>query len=135
MHCPQAEIVHDLFHVAAKYGRAVTDCVRVDEANRLRGHRAARKVVKPSRWLLQRNREIPAYDSLPAAIELRVPGVSVRHWVGLTAPKGMTPPAVLEKMSKELERVMRRTEAKNRRVPSGIEPAPGSTADFTAFLN
>ena len=55
-HCPQAEIVYDLFHVVAKYGREVIDRVRVDEANRLRQDRPARKVVKSSRWLLLRNR-------------------------------------------------------------------------------
>lgn len=43
--------------MVAKYGRAVIDRVRVDEANRLRGDRSARKVVKSSRWLLLRNRE------------------------------------------------------------------------------
>lgn len=56
-HCPQAEIVYDLFHVVAKYGREVIDRVRVDEANRLRDNRAGRRVVKRSRWLLLRNRE------------------------------------------------------------------------------
>lgn len=56
-HCAQAEIVYDLFHVVAKYGREVIDRVRVDEANRLRHDKAARKVVKGSRWLLLRNRE------------------------------------------------------------------------------
>jgi transposase len=35
--CPKAEIVYDLFHVVAKYGREVIDRVRVDEANRLKG--------------------------------------------------------------------------------------------------
>ncbi len=43
--------------MVAKYGLAVIDRVRVDEANRLRGDRSARKVVKSSRWLLLRNRE------------------------------------------------------------------------------
>lgn len=56
-HCRQAQIVYDLFHVVAKYGREVIDRVRVDEANRLRADRKARKVVKSSRWLLLRNRE------------------------------------------------------------------------------
>ena len=56
-HCPQAEIVYDLFHVVAKYGREVIDRVRVDEANRLRQNRPARHLVKGSRWLLLRNRE------------------------------------------------------------------------------
>src|SRR5690606_40087741 len=55
-HCPNAEVVYDLFHVVAKFGREVTDRVRVDEANRLRGHKPARRVVKTSRWLLLRNR-------------------------------------------------------------------------------
>lgn len=56
-HCPNAEVVYDLFHVVAKYGREVIDRVRVDEANRLRHDKRARKVVKGSRWLLLRNRE------------------------------------------------------------------------------
>ena len=55
--CPQAEVVYDLFHVVAKYGREVIDRVRVDEANRLKEDRKARKVIKGSRWLLLRNYE------------------------------------------------------------------------------
>lgn len=54
--CPQAQIVYDLFHVVAKYSREVIDRVRVDEANRLRHDKPARKVIKGSRWLLLRNR-------------------------------------------------------------------------------
>ncbi|OZI73988.1 ISL3 family transposase [Bordetella genomosp. 12] len=56
-HCPQAEIVYDLFHVVAKYGREVIDRVRVDQANQLRQDRPARRVIKSSRWLLLRNRD------------------------------------------------------------------------------
>lgn len=55
--CPLAEIVYDLFHVVAKYGREVIDRVRVDQANRLRADKKARRVVKSSRWLLLRNKE------------------------------------------------------------------------------
>jgi transposase len=57
LHCPRAQIVFDLFHVVAKYGREVIDRVRVDEANRVREDRAARHLVKGARWLLLRNRE------------------------------------------------------------------------------
>ena len=56
-HCPNVEIVYDLFHVIARYGHDVIDRVRVDEANRLRDDKPARKVVKTARWLLLRNRE------------------------------------------------------------------------------
>ena len=54
-HCPNARVVYDLFHVVAKYGREVIDRVRVDEANRLRHDKPARKVIKQARWLLLRN--------------------------------------------------------------------------------
>lgn len=55
--CPQARVVYDLFHVVAKYGQEVIDRVRVDEANRVRHDKLARKVIKQGRWLLLRNPE------------------------------------------------------------------------------
>lgn len=65
--CPNAQVVYDLFHVIAKYGREVIDRVRVDEANRLRQDKPARKLVKSSRWLLLRNR-----DNLPDQDRVRL---------------------------------------------------------------
>lgn len=47
-HCPKARVIYDLFHVMAKYGQEVLDRVRVDEANRLRHDKPARKVIKHS---------------------------------------------------------------------------------------
>jgi transposase len=55
--CPSAEVVYDLFHVVAKYGREVIDRVRGREAKRLRHDEKKRKVIKGSRWLLLRNRK------------------------------------------------------------------------------
>lgn len=52
-HCPNAEVVYDLFHVVAKYGREVIDRVRIDEAKR---QGQSRKDARRSRWLLLRNR-------------------------------------------------------------------------------
>ncbi|WP_049339825.1 transposase, partial [Stutzerimonas stutzeri] len=40
-HCPQAEVVYDLFHVVARYGRDVIDRIRVDQANLLREDKPA----------------------------------------------------------------------------------------------
>lgn len=56
-HCPKAEVVYDLFHVIAKYGREVIDRVRVDQANELRHDRSARRKVKRGRWVLLKNRQ------------------------------------------------------------------------------
>lgn len=62
VHCPQAALVYDLFHIVAKYGLEVIDRVRVDETNRLAAAagqgtvREARRVIKGARWLLLRNK-------------------------------------------------------------------------------
>jgi transposase len=60
--CPNAKVVFDLYHVVAKYNREVLDRVRVDEANRLREDKPARKIVKSARWLLLRNRRNLKHD-------------------------------------------------------------------------
>jgi tripartite-type tricarboxylate transporter receptor subunit TctC len=79
------------------------------------------------------NKRITAYDTLPTAIEQGFPGIQIGHWAGLYAPKG-TPPAIVERMSKELEAAVRSADFRDRMVPSGIEPEPGTTAAFVAFI-
>ena len=56
-HCPNIRVVYDLCHVIAKFGREVSDRVRVDQANTLKADPSARRVIKRSRWLLLRNRD------------------------------------------------------------------------------
>ena len=75
-HCPQAQVVYDLFHVVAKFGREVIDRVRVDQANQLRDNPKSRQVIKRSRWLLLRNPEnLPAghYVRLSELLEANQP--------------------------------------------------------------
>jgi len=78
-------------------------------------------------------KRITAYNTLPTAKEQGFPGVEIGHWAGLFAPKG-TPPAIVERMSKELEAAVRSADFRDKMVPSGIEPEPGTTANFVAFI-
>ncbi len=80
------------------------------------------------------SKRISAYDTLSTAQEQGFPGVLIGHWAGLFAPKG-TPPAIIERMSKELEAAVRSPEFRDKMVPSGIEPEPGTTATFVVFVN
>jgi tripartite-type tricarboxylate transporter receptor subunit TctC len=80
------------------------------------------------------SKRISAYDALPTAREQGFPGVLIGHWAGLFAPKG-TPPAIVERMSKELEAAVRSAEFRDKMVPAGIEPEPGTTTTFVAFIN
>jgi tripartite-type tricarboxylate transporter receptor subunit TctC len=78
-------------------------------------------------------RRITAYDGLPTAKEEGFPGVEIGHWAGLFAPKG-TPPEIVERMSRELEAAVRSPEFRDKMLPSGIEPEPGTTGAFVAFI-
>jgi tripartite-type tricarboxylate transporter receptor subunit TctC len=80
------------------------------------------------------SKRISAYDTLPTAREQGFPGVMIGHWAGLFAPKG-TPPAIVERMSRELEAAVKSAEFADKMVPAGIEPEPGTTANFVAFIN
>ena len=78
-------------------------------------------------------KRITAYNTLPTATEQGFPGIQIGHWAGLFAPKD-TPPAIIERMSKELEAAVKSSDFRDRMVPSGIEPEPGTTANFIAFI-
>ncbi len=78
-------------------------------------------------------KRISAYDTLPTAKEQGFPGIQIGHWAGLFAPKG-TPPVIVERMSKELEAAVKSAAFRDKMVPSGIEPEPGTTANFVAFI-
>ena len=80
------------------------------------------------------SKRISAYDSLSTAQEQGFPGVLIGHWAGLFAPKG-TPQPIVERMSKELEAAVKSAEFRDKMVPSGIEPEPGTTASFVVFIN
>ena len=80
------------------------------------------------------DKRITAYDSLPTAKEQGFPSMRIGHWAGLFAPKG-TPPAIIDRMSTELEAAVRSAEFRDKMVPSGIEPEPGTTAAFVTFID
>ncbi len=78
-------------------------------------------------------KRITAYDQLSTAKEQGFAGVEIGHWAGLFAPKG-TPPAIVERMSKELEAAVKSADFRDKMLPSGIEPEPGTTANFVTFI-
>jgi tripartite-type tricarboxylate transporter receptor subunit TctC len=77
---------------------------------------------------------ISAYPSLPTAIESGYPNVKLGHWAGLFAPRG-TPQPIVDKMNAEMQVALKTPELRNKLIPAGIEPAPGSIAEFTAFID
>ena len=78
-------------------------------------------------------KRMTAYPEVVTAAEQGYKGVQIGHWAGLLAPKG-TPQPIIDHMSKELEATLNSPETKDKLVPSGIETAPGTVADFQKFM-
>src|SRR5258706_8038475 len=76
---------------------------------------------------------ITAAPEIPTTKDAGYPGVNIGHWAGLFAPKG-TPPAIIERMNAEVLATVKSNEFHEKLVPSGIEPAPYSLAEFVAWL-
>src|SRR5258707_15689974 len=76
---------------------------------------------------------ITAAPEIPTAKEAGFPGVNIGHWAGLFAPKA-TPQAIIDRMHAEILTTVKSREFHEKLVPSGIEPAPYSLAEFAAWL-
>lgn len=66
------------------------------------------------------------FPDLPTIGET-VPGFSTKTWFGLFAPKG-TPPAIIERLNKEVRSVLAQTEVKDRIVAQGMIIETGDAA-------
>lgn len=75
----------------------------------------------------------PAMTEMPTIAEAGVPGYTMRSWNGLMAPRG-TPPAVINKLSKEVNVVLTSPELEKRLTGLGFDPDPGTPQEFAAFI-
>ena len=80
------------------------------------------------------NKRIAALPNVPTVRELGYPQVFIGHWAGLYAPKG-TPEDILDKVNQAINSGLKSKEIQDRLVPLGIEPSPGSRAEFIKFLS
>src|SRR5262249_58122426 len=77
-------------------------------------------------------KRISAYPVISTTAEQGFPTVQIGHWAGLYAPKG-TPEPIIQRMNAALQAALKTDEVKGKLIPTGIEPAGGSVADFVKF--
>jgi tripartite-type tricarboxylate transporter receptor subunit TctC len=77
-------------------------------------------------------KRISAYPSITTTAEQGFPTVQIGHWAGLYAPRG-TPEPIIQRMNTELQAALKTPEVRDKLIPTGIEPAGGSVADFVNF--
>ena len=80
------------------------------------------------------NKRITRLPNVPTTKELGYPNIFIGHWSGIFAPKG-TSPEIIAKMNQAINAALDTNALKSRLIPQGIEPAPGSQADFIRFLS
>ena len=78
----------------------------------------------------QRTQSAP---DLPTMAEQGVAGYDAVGWFGLAGPTGM-PADIVDRLANEVGRVMRLAEVREKSLALGAEPAPGTPAQFAAFI-
>ncbi len=74
-----------------------------------------------------------ALPNVPTIAEAALPGFDYNLWVGLFAPAG-TPPDIVDKINKDIDRVLQTPEVKERLATLGAEPMPMTPAEFRKFV-
>src|SRR5581483_6148811 len=94
------------------------------------GHVKAGKLVPLGVASTHRDRALP---DVPTIAEAGVPGFDYTIWYGLFAP-AKVPPAIVNKISEDLQRALRDSEVAKLLVEQGNEPAPSSAQALAAFI-
>ncbi len=75
----------------------------------------------------------PSMPEVPTFDEAGLKGYDVTGWYGLLAP-AKTPTPLVNRINRELQQVLVDAEALKRLAQAGIEPAPGTPAEFSALI-
>jgi tripartite-type tricarboxylate transporter receptor subunit TctC len=74
-----------------------------------------------------------ALPDVPTIAESGLPGFDYNLWVGVFAPAG-TPPDVVDKINKDVDRALQTPDVKQRLATLGAEPMPMTPAEFYKFV-
>ncbi|MEI7678940.1 MAG: tripartite tricarboxylate transporter substrate binding protein [Betaproteobacteria bacterium] len=78
----------------------------------------------------KRNPQLP---DVPTIVESGVPGYEVTIWYAVFAPVA-TPKAIVDKLNAEMVKALNSSEMKERMALQGMDPAPSTPAELTAFV-
>jgi tripartite-type tricarboxylate transporter receptor subunit TctC len=78
-------------------------------------------------------RRITAAPDVPTMDEAGVPGYESIGWFGVVAPAG-TPPAIIDRLNKEIAAALQAPEIRDRVLQAGTEPFSSSPEEFAAMI-
>lgn len=75
----------------------------------------------------------PVYPSVPTFAEAGFPNIIGYGWFGFIVPRG-TPAPVIDRLSTEVNAILKEPEVKKRLIDLGLQPQGGTPAEFAAFI-
>lgn len=75
----------------------------------------------------------PLFPEMPTIAEAGVKGYEANNWNGLVAPQG-TPPAVIERLHRDIAATLKESVVAERMTRSGLEPIGDTPAEFSVYL-
>lgn len=75
----------------------------------------------------------PMLPDVPTLKELGYPELVYYSWNGVVVPAG-TPPAIIERLSKELSAVLKEPVLRTKLIPFGVETVGSTPAEFASFI-
>jgi len=75
----------------------------------------------------------PDIPDVPTLAESGLPGFAVTPWSGIYAPAG-TPPAIVNRLNTEINRMMQQPETRERILSTGLVPVGGTPAELGNYL-
>ena len=127
----------DIVHVPYKGGAAAaTDLLAGHIAMMFEMGYAAMPAIKAGKIkpvAVSSRKRLVALPDVPTLEESGFPGFESYNWQGIIAPKG-TPPAIIARLSRELNEMLQQPDMRELIVESVSEPVGGTPAEFAAFI-
>ena len=135
-----AELFRDLAKINAVHVayRGIPDALTDTIAGRVQffmpPFASAAALVKDGKLLvLGVSRRVPGYESIPTFTELGLKGYNWDGWAGLLAP-AKTPRAIINKLNREVTRILNLPDVKQRIVALGADTVPTTPAEFDKLI-
>lgn len=125
MHIPYKGISPALPDLFSGQVAVIFDSVQTMAPLAKAGKVRALAITNPTRW--------PSAPDVPTMAEAGYPNVMPGSWIGVLAP-AKTPPAILNKLSAELDAVVHSPDVRTRLIDYGIDPVGGKPDQFQAFI-
>jgi tripartite-type tricarboxylate transporter receptor subunit TctC len=91
------------------------------------------KAGKVKAYAVASKNPFPGAPGIPTAKEAGLPGFESDYWIGLFAPAN-TPAARVGRIHREAVDILQTPEMRDALLSQGAEPAPGTPAEFAAFI-